>query len=165
MTTILRPYQQTVIEEFHRRVEAGIRRIILVAPTGSGKTIIGADIIHDYARRAKAVMVLAHRREIIAQTSQKLFDVGISHGIIQAGVKPRPLEFVQVASIQTLWRRTNHAGTIAAGRSFVDRRGAPLPGANLPRDYRFVSRPGFDRHERNAMPWRRSRVSAASFRK
>ena len=72
MTTILRPYQQTVIEKFHRRVEAGIRRIILVAPTGSGKTIIGADIIHDYARRAKAVMVLAHRREIVAQTSRQV---------------------------------------------------------------------------------------------
>jgi DNA repair protein RadD len=96
-TTLLRPYQSNVIEEFHRRIAAGIRRIILVAPTGSGKTIVGADIIRDYVRRGKAVMVLAHRREIVAQTSQKLFDVGISHGIIQAGIRPRQLELVQVA--------------------------------------------------------------------
>ena len=112
MTTILRPYQHNVIEEFHHRVQAGIRRIILVAPTGSGKTIVGADIIQDYARRGKAVMVLAHRREIVAQTSQKLFELRISHGIIQAGIKPRQLELVQVASIQTLWKRTNHTGTM-----------------------------------------------------
>jgi DNA repair protein RadD len=109
---ILRPYQSNVIEEFHRRVEAGIHRIILTAPTGSGKTIIGADIIRDYARRAKTVLVLAHRREIISQTSQKLFAAGIAHGIIQAGIKPRQLELVQVASIQTLWTRTKHTGTM-----------------------------------------------------
>jgi superfamily II DNA or RNA helicase len=51
------------------------------------------------------VLVLAHRREIITQTSDKLRANGIPHGIILAGVQPRPLEFVQVASIQTLWSR------------------------------------------------------------
>ena len=48
--------------------------------------------------------MLAHRREIIAQTSDKLA-AGIGHGIIQAGFSPRPLERVQVARIQTLWAR------------------------------------------------------------
>jgi DNA repair protein RadD len=112
MTPILRPYQSNVIEEFHRSVADGVSRIILVAPTGSGKTIVGADIVRDYVRRGKSVMVLAHRREIIAQTSQKLFAAGISHGIIQAGIRPRQLELVQVASIQTLWKRTNHTKTM-----------------------------------------------------
>ena len=51
------------------------------------------------------MLVLAHRREIIAQTSDKLRAHGIPHGIIQAGVPPRPLERVQVAAIQTLHRR------------------------------------------------------------
>jgi superfamily II DNA or RNA helicase len=51
------------------------------------------------------VLVLAHTREIIRQTSQKLFSHGVNHGIIQAGFSPRPLENVQVASIQTLWTR------------------------------------------------------------
>src|SRR5262249_4860431 len=36
----------------------------------------------------------------------------IPHGIIQAGVRPRPLEPVQVASIQTLWMRAKHAGKL-----------------------------------------------------
>jgi superfamily II DNA or RNA helicase len=51
------------------------------------------------------VLVLAHRREIIAGTSTKLHAHGISHGIIQAGFDPSPQALVQVASIQTLWRR------------------------------------------------------------
>ena len=107
----LRPYQRDVIAEFDRTREHK-RRIILVAPTGAGKTVIGADIIRSFVRRAKSVLVLAHRREIIAQTSEKLHAAGISHGIIQAGFQGRPLELVQVASIQTLWARAIHRGTM-----------------------------------------------------
>jgi superfamily II DNA or RNA helicase len=101
----LRPYQVDVIAEFHRHVAFGHRRIILVAPTGSGKTVIGSDIIRTTACQHKYVLVLAHRREIIQQTSDKLHANDITHGIIQAGFPMRPLEAVQVASIQTLCRR------------------------------------------------------------
>ena len=51
------------------------------------------------------VLVLAHTREIIKQTSEKLFAHGIEHGIIQAGYPSRPWEVVQIASVQTLWVR------------------------------------------------------------
>jgi DNA repair protein RadD len=106
----LRPYQEAVIADFDRTVATGQKRVILVAPTGSGKTIIGAAIINKYVARRKGVLVLAHRREIISQTSKKLHAHGIPHGIIQAGVQPRELEDVQVASIQTLWKRAVHTG-------------------------------------------------------
>ena len=49
--------------------------------------------------------MLAHRREIITQTHDKLNDHGVRAGIIEAGIDPRPLERVQVASISTLWTR------------------------------------------------------------
>jgi superfamily II DNA or RNA helicase len=76
-----------------------------VAPTGAGKTIIAAQIINKAASDDKHVLVLAHTREIIKQTSEKLFAHGIKHGIIQAGFMTRPDEAVQVASVQTLWTR------------------------------------------------------------
>jgi superfamily II DNA or RNA helicase len=100
-----RPYQTKVIEDFQREVAAGKKRIILVAPTGSGKTVIGSAVIKSIIEQRRGVLVVAHRREIIQQTSDKLRANGIPHGIIMAGEQDRPLEFVQVASIQTLWSR------------------------------------------------------------
>ena len=61
--------------------------------------------------------MLAHRREIIKQTTDKLRMNGIYPGIIMAGVQPRPLELVQVASIQTLWMRSQHSGKMELPRA------------------------------------------------
>src|SRR5499427_2960025 len=104
MSVELRPYQTDITAEFERHVERGGRSILLVAPTGSGKTVIAAAIIAGTARR---VLVVAHRREIVNQTCDKLTANGVHHGVIQAGdeKKLRPLAAVQVASIQTLHTR------------------------------------------------------------
>ena len=104
-TPQLRPYQAEIIAEFERRVAAGQRRLIIVMPTGSGKTVVAAEIARKVAAEKQRALFLAHRREIISQTSQKLFDVELDHGIIQAGFPDRLAEPVQVASIQTLHSR------------------------------------------------------------
>jgi DNA repair protein RadD len=101
----LRDYQVNVIANVEREIAAGNRRIVLVAPTGSGKTIIAGEIIQHYVDRYRPVLVVAHRLEIVTQTSGKLFDRKISHGIIKAGFEPRPMARVQVASVQTVWAR------------------------------------------------------------
>src|SRR4051812_13548594 len=105
MTDILRPYQHDVVAEFERVIAAGKRRVLLVAPTASGKTIIASEIIQSYTRRYRPVLVLTHRLEIVTQTSGKLAAREIGHGIIKAGFDPRPMAAVQVASVQTLWSR------------------------------------------------------------
>jgi DNA repair protein RadD len=104
--TELRDYPEAVAE-FNRDRASGIKNIIIVAPTASGKTVIGAEIIRQTVAAFQNVLVLAHRREIISQTSKKLHDHDIGHGIIQAGMSKlaRPMERVQVASIQTLHAR------------------------------------------------------------
>ena len=106
----LRPYQSDVLADVDQAIAAGQRRIILVAPTGAGKTIIASAIIDDAQAKDQRVLVLAHTREIIRQTSTKLFDHSIKHGIIQAGFMTRPDEAVQIASVQTLWTRVMRTG-------------------------------------------------------
>ena len=103
--TELRAYQVQVKDDVQRAVETGRKHVIAVAPTGSGKTIVAAEIIKEAVANGKRVLVLAHTREIIRQTSIKLYGYDIEHGIIQAGLVANPERPVQVASIQTLWTR------------------------------------------------------------
>jgi len=102
----LRDYQIDVVRRIESETAAGRRRLCLVAPTGSGKTVIAAALIAKAADRSEHVLFMAHRRELIEQSSRKLHDTGVDHGIIQAGYPPRLGERVQIASIQTLHRIT-----------------------------------------------------------
>jgi DNA repair protein RadD len=112
--TELRPYQQDIIDQFDNAcVTSGISKVIIVAPTGSGKTVIGSEIVRRAVTDGKRVLFLAHRREIVMQTSAKLKDNGIEHGIIMAGEFTSPLELVQVAAIQTLYARAARRNKIA----------------------------------------------------
>jgi superfamily II DNA or RNA helicase len=101
----LRPYQRDVIAGIEAEIAAGRRRVLLVAPTGSGKTVIAGAVVADAVGKQKRVLFLAHRRELIQQTSAKLHAVGVDHGIVQAGFPTRPGEGVQIASISTLHAR------------------------------------------------------------
>ena len=41
----LRDYQTAAINQLRERIRAGIRRLLLVAGTGTGKTVIASEII------------------------------------------------------------------------------------------------------------------------
>jgi DNA repair protein RadD len=121
--TELRPYQQRVIDRVGAEIAVGRRRLLLVAPTGSGKSVIAAAVVADAVGCQKRVLFLSHRRELIQQTSAKLHAAGVDHGVIQAGFPTRPGEGVQVASISTLHARavrTNKMELPAADLFVID---------------------------------------------
>src|SRR4051812_34399224 len=101
----LRPYQIDVIDRTAAEIVAGHRRVLIVAPTGSGKTVIAAAIIAEARENGRRILFIAHRVEIVKQTVTKLYEAGVDAGIIQAGFPPRPGQPVQVASIQSLHQR------------------------------------------------------------
>ena len=44
MTFKLRPYQRDVVSDVLKAVKQGYKRILIVAPTGAGKTAISTDL-------------------------------------------------------------------------------------------------------------------------
>lgn len=84
----------------------GRRRVLLVAPTGFGKTVVIVAIAkgHLGAKVGNRVLVVVHRRELVRQTVEKLRAAGVgSVGVLQADNEDAG--DVVVASLQTLIAR------------------------------------------------------------
>jgi len=103
---VLRGYQVRALDDCRGAIRAGKRRVLLVAPTGSGKTTIAAEIIRSAIARGSRVLFLAHRQELLDQCHGRLLEFGVASGIIRAA-DPRQDrdQAVQVASVQTMVRR------------------------------------------------------------
>lgn len=101
----LREYQSRAFDKIREHIRSGKKRILLVAPTGSGKTVTSSHLIAGAHRKGNASMFLAHRREIIYQTQAKLEAASVDFGMIMAGHRPSLMHQTFLASIQTLVRR------------------------------------------------------------
>jgi len=102
-----RPFQATAHDKLRDGARAGHRVQMVMAPTGSGKTIMALKIIHETLVKGNRCLFICDRKNLINQTSAVSDKVGLSaHGIIQAGHwrTNRKLPF-QIASVQTLQRR------------------------------------------------------------
>lgn len=106
MSTIIpRDYQQELMDKVLVSFRKKKRRPLVVAATGSGKTVVFSCIAQRAAEKGNNVLILAHRDTLIKQASAKLRAYGVIHGIIMAGFTPNMRAKVQVASVQTLVRR------------------------------------------------------------
>lgn len=101
----LRPYQIAAIDAAREKYRQGAKRVLVVAPTGAGKTVMFADVVRRAAEKGSRSLILAHRRELITQAHGKLAAVGVHAGVIQAGMPLSLHRPAQVASVQTLIRR------------------------------------------------------------
>jgi DNA repair protein RadD len=100
--TDLRDYQKEAVDKIRRSTS---RRILVVSPTGSGKTHVLNAVMTEYAANFKHSLMIVHRREIVLQTKNKLLKLGLSPGIIMANEVPNPYAQIQLAAIQTLHAR------------------------------------------------------------
>ena len=101
----LRPYQVEAINGLRKRLAAGDKRVILCAPTGSGKTEMALHLIQEAQRKESRVAFVADRRELVKQTSKRFWGNGVSHGIVMPGYDPAPSQRVQICSAQTIIKR------------------------------------------------------------
>lgn len=101
----LRPYQHTIVDEIRSAMTAGTRSILVVSPTGSGKTALTAHMLKTSASKGMASWFINHRRELIKQSMRTFDKVGLYHGIIAAGFVEDYRPLTQVCSIGTLVNR------------------------------------------------------------
>lgn len=102
-----RPFQDTAHTALREGFKRGHRNQLLVAPTGSGKTVIGLRIIHEALQKGKRALFVCDRTALIDQTSARADSYGLTnHAIVQADHwrRDNTLPF-QIASIQTIQAR------------------------------------------------------------
>ena len=102
---ILRDYQNQVISELYAKIRAGFKRILLFSATGSGKTLIGSQIISHAQSKNRKSMFLVHRDILISQTAEKLNSFNVDCGFIKSGWQEDRNASVQLGSIQTMVKR------------------------------------------------------------
>ena len=102
----LRPYQQEALEAIFKRWDEGQQKLLLVLPTGCGKTIVFAKAIEQLVRSGRRVLVLAHRAELLTQAADKLQkSTGLGCAVEKAEETCMGSWFrVVVGSVQTLCR-------------------------------------------------------------
>lgn len=110
----LRDYQQLAKEEIFSRWNL-VDNILYQMPTGTGKTRLFTSIIRDinvWGLRHNIlfrILIIAHRSELIEQSSRSLDKYRVDHGVLAGTMKElRDLtKPIQVASIQTITHPAN----------------------------------------------------------
>ena len=105
MTPSLRPYQEDIIAEARKMMMAGIRSILIQSPTGSGKTLLTANMLKTAAEKGMPSWFICHRRELIKQSIGTFADVHVKHGVIANGWAEDRRQHIQIGSVQTMARR------------------------------------------------------------
>jgi superfamily II DNA or RNA helicase len=112
----LRPYQRRALTDIEQAEREGLRRPLVVLPTGTGKTVVFSHAIAERADRGRS-LVLVHREELAAQTVEKIRMIApeLSTGIVKADRNDIDADVV-VASVQTVSRDKRLAEMVESGR-------------------------------------------------
>lgn len=109
----LRDYQRTAIDALYAHLQNHNDNPVIVAPTGSGKSLIIAQIVTDVTSEGGRAVVLAHVKELLEQNANKIlaFCPDVDLGIYSAGLRSRNgTAQVVVAGIQSVRSRACELG-------------------------------------------------------
>lgn len=103
----LRPHQVDAINQIKLSLGLGLKRVVLQAPTGFGKTLTTAKIIESALAKNNRVMFTVPRKDLVDQAIEEFEREGITHIGVMQGDHPRVdlSAPVQVATLQTLNHR------------------------------------------------------------
>lgn len=102
----LRPYQTAAKDAIFESWDSGVKRTLLVLPTGCGKTIVFSKVAEECVRHGDRVLILAHRGELLDQAADKIQkSTGLGCAVEKAEQSCFGSWFrIVVGSVQTLMR-------------------------------------------------------------
>ena len=109
----LRDYQIDAIDATYQWMRDNTGNPVCVAPTGSGKAVLIAQVCKDAWAHNRRVIVLAHVKELLQQEADKLheFCPEVEFGVYSAGLNSRDTDNkVLVAGIQSVYNKTHLLG-------------------------------------------------------
>jgi superfamily II DNA or RNA helicase len=111
MAISLRDYQMTGIDDIINAWKES-NNVLFQMPTGTGKTTLFCEIVRKFTTEFfpnKKVLIITHRKELVEQVFNRLeSDFHLPTGNISSNLIGNQSSLIQVASIQTLVRRTEH---------------------------------------------------------
>lgn len=99
-------YQQKIRDQMDDYFNHGGNRLLIQAPTGSGKSIVMCDWINSVRNEGKPIYFVTHSKNLLRQFSEHLTEIGMPHGLIAPGA-PTLRYKVQVISAQSLMNRAH----------------------------------------------------------
>lgn len=102
---ILRDYQNHSLSILRKSFAQRNKRVILNAPTGFGKTVVGGSICKGGLEKGRRIVVLVHRIEILEQFYQTFRKFGICPTLIQPGQKVLYHDQFYLGMVETFRRR------------------------------------------------------------
>ena len=107
MNKELRPYQEECLQAIRQTVAQRVYRLVVQAPTGSGKTLVAATIVEGARSKGNRLTFVVPKIQLVDQAVEMFYAEGIRDiGVIQADhIMTNWSQPVQVASIQTIHSR------------------------------------------------------------
>lgn len=101
---MLRPYQEEAVKAIHNEWDSGRKNVLLVLPTGTGKTVCFSQVVSDQISDGSRALIIAHRGELLEQAADKLrINNGVDSALEKAESSSLNSMFpVTIASVQSL---------------------------------------------------------------
>jgi len=101
----LYPFQDKLVNQLRGAIRKGHKRILLVSPTGSGKTVMFAYLVSRMASKGVRSNIMVHRQELLEQVGATLDNFNAEHSYIAASEDYDPEPLTHVSSVFSLVRR------------------------------------------------------------
>ena len=113
---ILRPYQTDLIEKLRLSFKNGHRRVVLSAPTGSGKTVLFSYMVSRHTERGGKALILTHRDLLLEQAAEGLRGAQL----ITANTKTAPRDVpISIGMVETFHSRRSALAEFIRSRTMV----------------------------------------------